>query len=134
MKAEGFAATIHKAIWYSCSIQYGPFVLCLAGEEDVIPRTITVDYASVEVVQSIMDQVAEAEFEGSRIIGPAADIWSSAVVLYLMLTGQLPFDCRQLCNPAREGSHFDSMLEAMFEEHWNWVSILRACLDLHTCA
>lgn len=92
----------------------------------MIPRTFTLDHASIEVLQSVMDQVARAECNDSLVIGPAADMWSSAVVLYLMLTGQLPFDCKQLRNPAGEYSDLDSLLEAMFEEHCNWVSILRA--------
>ena len=116
---QGYVVQLLDAEW---SFGFG-----LAGKQGVLPRTITVDYASAEVLLSFMDQVAEAEFKGSLIIGPAADLWSSAVVLYVMLTGQLPFDCKHLHNPG-EGPLLDRYLEAMFQEHCSLVSILRAVL------
>lgn len=96
-----------------------------AGKQDMLPKTITAHCAAPEFLLSHIEQT-------KGVNGPAADVWSSAVVLYLMLTGHLPFDCEQLAIPelpagGSAAARF-GMYAAIYDEHLQWVSTLLAFL------
>ena len=70
-------------------------MLCLFADEDSInvsPSGACIAYSPPEVLQSLL-----LRLEGTRdkrrlyVCGPACDIWSTAVVLFQYLTGELPF-------------------------------------------
>ena len=110
--------------------------LGIAGKKDVLPRTITPDYAAPELVRSCVNQTNKT-IGMERVNGPAADVWSSAVVLYLMLTGQLPFAFEQLANPKLPaGGRAEGRSAALLtlahcysiaHEHIGWESSPDAC-------
>ena len=58
---------------------------------DVIPHGATVPYAAPELLRSLRMQCEGAFMYRVGINGPSADFWAIGVVLYELLTGELPF-------------------------------------------
>ncbi len=68
---------------------------------DVKPDGATAPYAAPEVLRSLQLQFegATPDHPGVLINGPSADWWTTGVVLYELLTGELPFEEDDVCVP-----------------------------------
>ncbi len=96
---------------------------CLAVADpralDVVPQGATSAYAAPEVLSSLQYQ-----FEGSgdreagvQINGPSADFWAVGMVLYELLTGELPFDSRNKCAARKAPTYVYSECKSQWEDY-----------------
>ena len=111
---------------------------------DVIPRSATASYAAPEVLRSLQLQCEGASAYRMGINGPSADFWAVGVVLYELLTGELPFIGKgHLATEAPEcvPPHLKPEWErysCMLQGQWTWVRpssahVLFLCLTCCSC-
>ena len=113
---------------------------------DVIPHGATAAYAAPEVLESLQLQFKGADpcWEGGVTMnGASADFWSVGVVLYKLLTGELPFSIEskgsvgllgisQLCFTDKVTktlliSHAPEMVSSQHWDDWeNYAAVLAA--------
>ena len=94
------------------------------GVLKVRPRGYTTSYAPPEVLTLVVAQTSSGQRQGDGYIenGSAADVWSSAVVLYQLLTSTLPFDAPTEVNKspeARQRRDADTL-----QAQQSWVCLL----------
>jgi len=69
-------------------------LLCPSADPTVLdlhPQGATPAYAAPEVLRSLQQQYEGAEWDDTLVNGPSADWWSVGVVLFSLLTGDMPF-------------------------------------------
>ena len=112
---------------------------------DVEPDGATTAYASPEQLLSLQLQYADSgdEEEDLLINGPLSDMFSAGVVLFELLTGELPFEPTEEQEEETEGLAPESVpeeyketweeYEAMRRLHNDWVSFCCWRSSKHVC-
>ena len=91
----------------------------------MIPDGATINYASPEVLQSGQYTLEgwgannDSDYRKMLVNGPAADTWSAGIVMFKVLTGQLPFELKPgFKHPMHSGgAAMPERLQKRWEEH-----------------
>ncbi len=106
---------------------------------DVRPEGATPAYAPPEVLRSLQQQYEGAEWDDALVNGPSADWWSVGVVLFFLLTGDLPFSDEGPVvkeAPVTVPSHCRAQwqdYQRVLEEQQIWVSVCSDSSDGMLC-
>ena len=102
---------------------------------DVTPQGCTIAYAAPEVLRSLQQQCEGLQATNDTLNGPSADFWSAGVVLYELLTGELPFDTKGRVTSEMAPEHLHTHCKDDWEEYHStlvlqqhWVGCLSCCL------
>ncbi len=107
----------------STNVSYALHQVCVPFADprtlDVIPHGATAAYAAPEVLRSLQIQHGWAHpVEGNLAInGPSADFWAVGIVLYELLTGELPFDGKRESAAKEAASDMTSKYKSQWEDY-----------------
>lgn len=110
---------------------------------DVLPSAATAAYAAPELLLSLLLQIEGADDDHAymRINGAAADMWSIGVVMYHLLTGELPFQPDASAKPRPAPEYVELSSRDAWEDYFSrravfhtWVSLAcRTCVCVCVC-
>ena len=108
-------------------------LLCLSADLTVLdlhPQGATPAYAAPEVLRSLQQQYEGAKWDDTLVNGPSADWWSVGVVLFSLLTEEMPLSDEQSPTAREAPVTVPSHCRAQWEDHQcvlegqqTWVSI-----------
>ena len=100
---------------------------------DVAPQGATAAYAAPEVLRSLQMQFegAPSTQAGVPLNGPSADWWSTGMVLYEVLTGDLPFCGRSCSTPKQAPENVPHRCKAQWEDYERVRQLQQTWVSLH---
>ncbi len=101
----------------------------------MVPQGATSAYAAPEVLRSLQYQFEGSPYweDGVEINGPSADFWAVGMVLYELLTGELPFDSRNSCAAREAPAYVYSRCRSQWEDYVSVLDLQQTWVS-HCCA
>ena len=101
------------------------------GALDVLPQGATAPYAAPELLRSLQLQFEGADESPKNLVnGPSADWWATGVVLFELLTGELPFSGKGAPAPVKVPEAVSSQCSAHWEEYARMLSAQESWVSL----